>query len=250
MRRAMTIVGTLVVAFGILAVPADASAARLHVTVSADAARAWPGGLLWYFIRVRNKGRTAVSGATLTARLAVGSEVVGVSSGGCDEPAHGRVVCALPRLPAGGAAQVAITTLVKPSARGGLRASVAVGGSRAAVVTPLRSGTDLVVRLRHIERFVRHRLGHRQSVAVSVVNRGPRTARHVTLRAAAIDSRMVHYRGARCRLSGHHARCRLGRLAPGARRTVWLTTRGGPVAATVAPEVGDPHPADNTGYLS
>lgn len=248
MRRAMTIVGTLVIALGILAVPADASPARLRVTVSADEARARPGDLLSYFIRVRNQGRDAVSGATLTARLAGGSEVVGVSAAECDEPVHGRVVCALRRLPARGTAWVAITTLVRPSARGRLRTSVTVGGSSAAVVTPLRLGTDLAVRLRHVGRNARHR--HGQTVAVSIVNRGPRTARHVRLQAAAITSRLVRYSGARCRLSGHRASCRLGRLAPGARRTVWLTTRGGPLAATVSPEAGDPHPADNTGYLS
>lgn len=238
MRRAMTIVGTLFLAFAVAIVPAmSAQPSRLQITIATGTAPARPDGMLSYLIRVHNPGRTTITDTTLTARIAFAAEIVGITAPHCAEPSHGRVTCALPPLPAGGTAKIAIITVVRPGARGRLRTSAVVGGARAAAVTPVRPGTDLAVRLRPVRR---------NTVVATVANKGPRTAHGVTLLAAATESRLVRQRGARCRRDGRSLRCPLGGLAPGARRRLWFSTLGGPVAATVEPEVGDPHPADNT----
>jgi hypothetical protein len=281
MRRAMMIVGSLLLLIGLTAPSAAAArdhpgsarsgkrlGTRLAVRVVASAGRSWPGGLVTYTIVVRNRSHRAVSGATLGARMARGLSVVRISpvvplspvvrtssavrtspvvrsDPMCGEVMAGRVGCTLPELEPGEGARVAITAVVGPGVVGRLRTRVEAGAARAVVVTLVRAGTDLAVRLRIVRRVRRAEV-----IAATVLNRGPRTARHVVLLAGTDGGRILGRWGARCTIGGR-ARCGLGRMRSGSWRTVWFkVSRGATLAAVVEPEHGDLRPADNTALES
>ncbi len=252
MWRAATIAGSLVLTAPVAS--ASAGPPALSVVVVTDAGFARPGGLLSYGITVRNPGTAATAGrVTVLSRLARGIAVVdlGDSGGaGCRETA-GSVACALPGLAARQTAEIWITTVVRAAAARTLRTLVTARtpgfrDAAAAVSTPVVRGADLALRL--------HAGGLRRVVALTTVvrNRSTRRARGVVLHLGLGRAVPLRLRGARCHAPARwFLRCPLGPLAAGARRVVRLTLRlprGGPgeVAASVTPDIGDPHPSDNT----
>jgi len=224
----------------------------LRVTVVTNNAPARPGGLLAYGLNVRNTQTTTLSGATAVARLAAGTAVVDISAppGARCREAAATATCDLPPLGPNSTTQVWITTVVRSSASRTLHATFTVrapGVDPAAttVGTPVLRGPDLGVRLS----AVRHGPG---LVTLTTVarNRGPRTARGVTIHLGLGRGLAFHYRGAHCRAPGRtFLRCDLGALPAGGRRIIRMSVYEygrAEFAVSISPDLGDPRPADNT----
>ncbi|WP_449061870.1 hypothetical protein [Planomonospora algeriensis] len=136
--------------------------------------------------------------------------------------AAGEVVCASRRdVPAGGGGEVTITGMVRPGARGPLRATAALSSqvvdddetdNAVRTVTPLGRGADLSVRLSG-----GGRVGRTATVDALVGNRGPGTVRDALLVLRSGRARILSADGGRCRSRAGYTGCALPAVRPGAR---------------------------------
>ncbi|WP_344859590.1 hypothetical protein [Planomonospora alba] len=207
------------------AAAADPGGADLSVRLKASPRRARPGQRLVYRVRVHNAGPGAAVLPVLTVRVpkAVRIVHVDVDVAECRPGRTAReVVCASRRdVPAGNGGRVAITGVVRPGARGPLRATATLssqvvdgdaGDNSARTVTPVGEGADLSVRLSGLRRT-----GRTVTVDALVGNRGPRTVRDALVVLQAKRARVVSVEGARCRSRSGYSGCALRVMRPGDR---------------------------------
>ncbi|MFG2002558.1 hypothetical protein ACGFNU_25715 [Spirillospora sp. NPDC048911] len=246
------------------------TSADLRIGLTGPAHRVKAGGIVDYTVSLRNAGPAAVRDATTKVRLPRGIAVIQISDSGCRE--RGRILSCRPAALAAGASRtIHILGIVKPSARGSYRARARVYARGAAdpvlrnnmarAVTKIAPSTDMAVRLSAPRRAAAN---GKIMLAVTVVNRGPRPARHVILNLGAHGARLTapspRWNGG-CqvtvtneRTGGHFLRCSLGRLAVGARRTVYVPARSASArrvrvqeyAVTAWQRLGERRPANNT----
>lgn len=244
-------------------------AADLGVTLSAMPRPVRGGDLLGYTMTVWDAGPGAGTRAA-ELRLPDAVDVVSVRERGCVD--SGRTVrCAFSRIAPRHSRAVHILGIVRPDASGTLRATARLVGpsDRAArddtaeADVPVTPGTDIAVRL-DTPRRGRPGTGARRArearegdvvpVRATVANRGPRTARKVTLNLGVHDATLVKMTGGKCSdlrkdRSGRYLRCLLGRLRPGRSRTIAAYLRkgrgSGTLAASTELDLGDTNPSNN-----
>ncbi|GAA2634637.1 hypothetical protein SMC26_15465 [Actinomadura fulvescens] len=253
-------------------VPPSLAAADLRMELTGPSRRVRTGSVVDYAVRLRNAGPAAVSDAAAKVRLPRGIAVIEVSDPRCRE--RGRTLrCAPAALAAGTSRTVHILGIVKPSAHGSYRvrartyarsaADPVLRNNQARAVMRVAPSTDVAVRVSAPRRMPPD---GRLTLAVTVVNRGPRPARRVRVHLGAHGARLAKpWRSwdTACRVTGgkaggsaggHFLRCSLGDLAVGARRTLYVRARFSPAARALVQEyaitashrLGDRRPANNT----
>ncbi|GII90892.1 DUF11 domain-containing protein [Sinosporangium siamense] len=201
--------------------------ADLSVSLIAAPAIAQPGHTLTYHVRVRNAGPGDAVLPVLRVRVPGDVAVVGVNVATCRPGATlNEVVCpSRSDIPTGDTGNVVITGMVRPGARGPLRATATLSSqvidsreadNTAQASVPVDDGADLAVRL--APRALATPGGF--TVGLVVHNRGPRSVKDalVFFRAALAGStraRFVHSVGGRCRAEGTHLGCRLPSVRAG-----------------------------------
>ncbi|WP_143591031.1 DUF11 domain-containing protein [Thermoactinospora rubra] len=217
---------------------------------------AQPGQRIVYRVRVTNAGPGDAVLPVLRVRMPAEVKVVYVDVADCRPGGSAsEIVCASPTdVLAGGTGRVTIVGIVRPGARGPLRAtanltSEVVDGDEAdntdVVTTRVDEGADLGVRLR---------AAGRHALSAHVRNRGPRAVRDAVLSFTSGAARRLSVHGAHCRRRAGQLVCRLGAVRSGERVRLDVALRRGAVASALKAEVhsarlGDRHPADNVARL-
>ncbi|MDP9846630.1 hypothetical protein J2853_005841 [Streptosporangium lutulentum] len=235
--------------------------ADLSVRLSVLPKLAQPGKPLIYRADVSNAGPEDAVLPVLVVRLPEGVEVIGVNVAEClPGGAANEVICASRQdVMAGDAGGVTISGLVRPGARGPLRATATLSSEivdengtndSAQTSTPVGEGTDLAVRLS------RRAIGGRLVTVGAVVrNRGPRAVRDAAVFFDTGKARFLSASGARCRPRPGSVGCALRTVGSGGKVSMRLTFRAhgrGPRAqATVySVRLGDRRPANNIASLT
>jgi hypothetical protein len=236
--------------------------ADLRVTISTAPKVAQPGQPITYLVKVRNRGPGDAVLPVLRVRMPRDLRIVHVDVAKCGLAKNGRVVVCPSSVdvPAGTTGSVRITGLVRPAARGPLRARATLtsevvdpneADNVAEAVTKVGPGADLAVRFGPAVGQVRP--GHRFAVRAEVRNRGPRTVRDAFLFLRQQQARLVSASGARCRRWRSFAWCTLPPLRPGRTGLVHLVFRVPPhavqpvraTAVVFSGRLGDRSPANN-----
>lgn len=237
-------------------------AADLSVRISAAPKVAQPGQPLVYRVKVHNKGPGDAVLPVLRVRVPRQIQIIHVNVAECRPTrVYNEVVCESNRdVVAGESGSLTITGLVRPGARGPLRAEAQISSevldSResdnvAAAVTEVDDGADLAVRVSTSVRFARP--GQPFAVRAKVRNRGPRTVRDAHLFFQPFRARFVSATGGRCRSRGSFVRCALPPLRSGSANLLRLMfqvpSRASHAVATMATvysrRLGDRRPANN-----
>lgn len=240
--------------------------ADLSVRVAASPRVAQPGQWLSYEVKVRNAGPGDAVLPVLTIKVPVEVDIAGVNVTTCHPgTSRNEVVCPSPvDIPAGGSGAVTVLGMVRPGARGPLRAVAGLtsevvdenmGDNRAEVVTYVAEGADLGVRLSPSTRHARP--GQRFTVTAAVRNGGPGLVRDARVSLKEKGARFLSARGARCAMRRGRVGCALRPIKPGSRGTlsmVFRLPRRGPrdmdAEATVySTRLGDRRPANNQARL-
>lgn len=203
--------------------------ADLSVTVQASPAVAQPGQPIEYRVTVRNAGPGDAVLPVLKVLVPSGVDIVAVDVSTC-RPGRNRseVICPSPvDVLVGGTGGVTISGIVRPGARGPLKAVASLssevvdeneGDNTHATVTTVDEGADLGLRLTGQERMGRFALD------AVVRNRGPRTVRDAYVMLKTGSARLIsgpchrRYRWLACRVrpveSGEKVRLRLALRSP------------------------------------
>lgn len=220
--------------------------ADLSVSIEASPKIAQPGQSLTYTVQVRNGGPGDAVLPTLTVRVPTDFKIVNVDVAEC-QPGRGlaEVVCRSSKdVAPGQAGGVVITGVVRPHARGPLRAQARLTSevldghdvdNEAESVTRVDEGADLIVKLSPPQRT-----GGRTTVSASVRNRGPRVVRDA----------MVYLDGARC---GGRTGCVVPTIRPGGTAWFRLAVQRGKAAVTAIVRSqgrGDRRPANNQASMT
>lgn len=235
--------------------------ADLSVRLATSPRLAQPGQPLTYRVEVHNGGPEDAVLPLLVVRLPRGVEILGVNVAECHPGVTaGEVVCPSRQdVLAGTDGGVTITGMVRPGARGPLRATATLSSevvdadetdNVALLSTPVDEGADLAVRLSreaHAGRLV--------MMDAVVRNRGPRIVRDAAVFFRTMKARFLAARGARCHSYAGYVGCELGAVGSGRRinlRLAFRAARRAPRArATVySTRVGDRRPANNMARIS
>ncbi|RCG27802.1 hypothetical protein DQ384_25020 [Sphaerisporangium album] len=239
--------------------------ADLSVRMTASPRVAQPGQWLSYEVRVRNAGPGDAVLPLLTIRMPAEVEIAAVNVASCrpgtSRHVRNEVVCPSPvDVRAGGTGAVTVLGLVRPGARGPLRASAVLSSevvdeneadNRAEAVTQVDEGADLAVRLSPAHGKARP--GQRFTVRAAVSNKGPRQVRDARVYFTERGARFLSARGGRCSARHGKVGCALRPIRSGAGGTLSLVFRvprrgTGEVAteATVySARLGDRRPDNN-----
>ncbi|WP_214109424.1 DUF11 domain-containing protein [Acrocarpospora catenulata] len=242
--------------------------ADLNVRIEATPQVAQPGQPLVYRVMVHNSGPGDAVLPVLTVTLPREVEIMSVDVSEC-RPGRGynEVVCRSPRdVLAGGSGGVTITALVRPSARGPLRAQASLTSevldghdedNQAEAVTNVDEGADLAVRFRPARGVPRP--GERFTMEAVVANRGPRVVRDAFVYLQAGRAQFLAGTGARCHAFNGFVGCALQPIRSGGQTRFQLAfraparvlrTRPVQARATVYSRgLGDRRPANNQARL-
>jgi hypothetical protein len=237
------------------------SGADLSVRLVVSPALAQPGKPLIYQATVSNEGPEDAVLPVLIVRLPEEVAILGVNVAEClPGSTANEVVCASQQdVLAGGAGGVTISGIVRPGARGPLRATATLSSAvvdentandSAQTLTSVGEGTDLAVKLSREERH-----GRLVTVGAVIRNRGPHTVRDA---AILLDTGKAHFLsadGARCRSHLGSVGCELRAVGAGSRVSLRLAFRArghSPQAqATVfSVRLGDRRPANNVASIN
>ncbi|MEV4887823.1 hypothetical protein AB0K48_00330 [Nonomuraea sp. NPDC055795] len=234
-------------------------AADLSVRLTARPGVAQPGQPIIYRAEVGNAGPGDAVLPVLKVTLPVGVEVVSVDVATCARGVSAaEVVCTSPMdIRAGGTGGVTITGIVRPDARGPLKAAATLtsevrdddeSDNAATVSTAVDEGADLSLRLSGRAR------GGRFAMTALVRNRGPHMVRDARVYLRTGRAKLVSALGARCRTQLGFVACRLRAVGPDERLRVRLTLRAPrrPVDASAgvwSSRLGDRRPSDNRARL-
>lgn len=241
----------------------DRGEADLRVRIDASPTPAQPGQLISYRVRVDNAGPGDAVLPLLKVTVPGEVDIVAVNVVSCRPGAvRGEVVCpSAADVRAGEAGEMTIVGLVRPEARGPLRATAALTSqvidpreqdNTAEVVTRVAEGADLAVRLAPPAR--RPRPGRRFTLRATVRNLGPGTVKDARLMLRTTGARLVSAQGTGCRPRLRFVMCRLRRpVRPGGQERLALVFRAParaahPVrayASVFSDTVGDRRPANN-----
>lgn len=237
-------------------------AADLSVRISASPKVAQPSQPLVYRVNVHNRGPGDAVLPVLRVRVPREIKIIHVNVAEC-RPARGyrEIVCESNRdVVAGESGSVTITGLVRPGARGTLRAEAQISSevvdgreadNTAKAVTKVDDGADLAVRVSSSTRFARP--GHWFSVRAEVRNRGPRTVRDAYVFFQPRRARFLSASGGRCRSRKAFVECALPPIRSGSasllRLVFQVPSRASHAVATMATvysrRLGDRRPANN-----
>ncbi|WP_327087551.1 hypothetical protein OIE66_35250 [Nonomuraea sp. NBC_01738] len=229
--------------------------ADLSVRTAVSPAVAQPGRPITYQVTVRNAGPGAAVLPVLKVVLPPEVRVVDVDVATC-KPGRSKseIVCASPAdVVAGGAGGVTITGVVRPGARGPLRAVATLTSQTQDAnqadntnvnLVNVDEGADLGLRLSG-----RARSG-RFALSAVVRNQGPGTVRDARIYVQTGSASLLSAKGARCRDRTGYVACRVRTIASGERVEVQLALRaaGRPVkvrANVFSTRFGDRRPSDN-----
>ncbi|MGW4421543.1 hypothetical protein [Streptosporangium sp. NPDC004631] len=237
------------------------SGADLSVRLETSPRLAQPGQPLTYRVEVRNSGPEDAVLPLLTVRLPRGVDILGVNVAECGPGrTASEVVCPSQRdVLAGATGGLTISGMVRPGARGPLRATAALSSevvdgdesnNATQLLTPVDEGADLAVRLSR-----RARAGRLVMMNAVVRNRGPRTVRDAAVFFRAMKARFLLARGARCDSYAGYVGCELRAVGSGRKVNLRLAFRAHRRAlrakATVySTRVGDRRPANNMARIS
>ncbi|MEU6996926.1 hypothetical protein [Nonomuraea sp. NPDC046570] len=248
-------VGIVVAGSPLVAYAGDGGRADLSVRVTTSPAVAQPGQPIAYHVQVGNAGTGEAVLPVLRLVVPQGVRVVGVDVATCRPGGTpNEVVCpSSQNVPPGGTGAVIVNGIVKPGARGPLRAIAALTAQApdeneqdniAAAITEVGEGADLGLRLRG---------GPRDggvALAAVVSNKGPHTVRDAYVFFRGPVARLVSTADDRCRRHQGYVACRLRAIRPDGEARVRLMLSPPHQALTARANVfsvqlGDRHPADN-----
>jgi hypothetical protein len=235
--------------------------ADLSVRLAVSPTLAQPGKPLIYRAEVSNTGPEDAVLPVLIVRLPEEVEILGVDVAECLPGSMANEVVCVSRqdVMAGGTGGVTISSMVRPGARGPLRATATLSSEvvdenevndSAQTLTSVGEGTDLAVRLSR-----RGRHGRLITVGAVIRNRGPRTVRDAAVFFVTGKAQFLSADGARCRSHPGSVGCELRAVGAGRRVSLRLAfhARGhGPQAqATVySTRLGDRRPANNMASIN
>lgn len=235
--------------------------ADLGVGISASPGVAQPGLPLIYQVRVHNTGPGDAVLPVLTVRVPPDVEIVNVDVAECRKGQANEVVCNSPKdVIANGSGGVTITGLVRPGARGTLRAVATLTSAVADVnetdnvaetVTKVGQGADLAVRLTRSTAFTQP--GHRFTVDAVVRNRGQRAVNDAYVFFEPGRARYLSASGARCHGRDGYVGCALPTIKSGGTGRLRIVLRVSPKADRVidtqamvfSRHLGDSRPDNN-----
>jgi hypothetical protein len=237
------------------------SGADLSVRLTVSPALAQPGKPLIYQAAVSNEGPEDAVLPVLIVRLPEEVEILGTNVAEClPGSAANEVICASQQdVLAGGTGGVTISGIVRPGARGPLRATAMLSSAvvdengandSAQTLTSVGEGTDLAVKLSREERQ-----GRMVTVGAVIRNRGPRTVRDAAIFLETGKAHFLSAKGARCRPHPGSVGCELRAVGAGSQVSLRLAFRArghSPQAqATVfSAHLGDRRPANNVASIN
>jgi hypothetical protein len=212
--------------------------ADLGVGISASPGVAQPGRPLIYQVRVHNTGPGDAVLPVLTVRIPPDVEIVNVDVAECRKEPGNEVVCSSPKdVIADGSGGVTITGLVRPGARGSLRAVATLASAVtdvneadniAETTTKVGQGIDLAVRLTPSPASTQP--GHSFTVDAMVRNHGPRAVKDAYVVFEPSRARYLSASGARCRGRRGYLGCALPVIKSGGAGLLRIVLRVSPTA--------------------